>query len=109
MINGYTRATKLIIPAARSVIAKELKYRYSMTEQEIAAKLDIAQAAVSKYLSGRYSDRIKEIEAKINKEWVAQKISMLANGDKKYANSAICTICKKENSFDCKFSAAEIE
>ncbi len=108
MINGYTRATKLIIPAARSIIAKELKYRYSMTEQDIAAKLGIAQAAVSKYLSGKYSKRIKEIEARINKDWVAHKIEMLANGNNKYANSAICTICKKENEFECKFSKADI-
>ncbi len=109
MINGYTRASKLIIPAARSVIAKELKERYHLTEQEIAARLGIAQAAVSKYLSGKYSDRIKDMESRISKEWIAGKISLLAGGDRKYANSAICTVCKKENAFDCKFSSAETE
>lgn len=107
MINGYSRATKLIIPAARSLIAKELNHRYKMTEQEIAVRLGVAQAAVSKYLSGRYSDKIKAIEGRINKEWVAGKISMLAKGDKSYANSAICTICNKENAFGCKFSKAD--
>ncbi|MEM3839231.1 MAG: helix-turn-helix domain-containing protein [Candidatus Micrarchaeaceae archaeon] len=106
MINGYARATKLVIPAARSVIAKELKAKYNLTEQEIAAKLDIAQAAVSKYLSGKYSSKIKEIEARINREKIAGKVSMLVSGDKKYANSAICTICKMENEFDCGFSKA---
>ncbi len=108
MTNGYIRATKLIVPAARSTIARELKYRYKMTEQEIASQLDVAQAAVSKYLSGRYSNEIKEIEQDIDKEWIAEKVSMIAKGKKEYAGAAICTICKKENSFDCKFSKADI-
>ncbi len=108
MINGYSRATRVIIPAARSVIARELRQRYGLTEQEIAARLGVAQAAVSKYLSGRYSREIKEVEGRVETQWIATKVGMLAQGRDEYANAAICTICKKENNFECRFSKADL-
>ncbi len=108
MTNGYARASKLMIPAARSIIARELKERYQMTEQEIASQLGVAQAAVSKYLSGKYSKAIKDVEKGVDMASIANKISMIAQGKKEYANAAICTICRKGNNFDCKFSKAGI-
>jgi predicted transcriptional regulator len=108
MINGYARATNEIIPAVRSMIAKELHERYQMKEQEIAKYLDVAQAAVSKYLNGEYSKKIKEIEAKIDKSAIDAYISKIVQGKKEYVNMCVCTICHKENEFGCKFSKAEI-
>jgi predicted transcriptional regulator len=106
MINGYMRATKLIVPAARSIIAKELNEKYEMTEQEIANYLDVAQAAVSKYLKGRYSNEIMKIEAGIDRSAIAGHVSRIAAGRKEYAGMAICTICSMENGFACRFSKA---
>jgi predicted transcriptional regulator len=104
MINGYARATNEILPAVRAIIAKELKYRYEMKEQEIARYLDVAQAAVSKYINDNYSEKIKEIEAKIDKTKIEAYIAKIAQGKKEFTNICICTVCHKENFFDCKFS-----
>lgn len=101
------RASSEIMPAVRSIIAKELKYRYKMKEQEIAATLDVAQAAVSKYLNGKYSEKIKAIEAKIDRSRIDGYIAKIAQGKKAYTNVCMCTICGKENPFDCKFSKVE--
>lgn len=106
MINGYARATNEIIPAVRSIIAKELNARYHMKEQDIAKYLGVAQAAVSKYLNGEYSKKIKEIEAKIDRSAIEAYITKMVEGKKEYANACICMICNKENAFDCKFSQA---
>ncbi len=108
MINGYARATNEIIPAVRAIIAKELKQRYHMKEQDIARYLDVAQAAVSKYLNCEYSKKIKELEAKIDKSTIEAYLSKLVQGKKEYANMYVCAVCKKENYFDCKFSQAAL-
>lgn len=42
---------KLILPALRSVMVKELVEKYGMTQMDVADKLGITQAAVSFYLS----------------------------------------------------------
>lgn len=105
--NGYMRATKLIIPAARAIISKELRYRYELTETEIAGYLGVAQAAVSKYVKGRYSARIKEMEKSIDVSAIREQIGRIAEGRGEAANTAICTVCHKENYFNCKFSKAE--
>ena len=105
-MNGYIRATNMVVPAARAIISKELKHRYKLTETEIAGYLGIAQAAVSKYLKGRYSERIKAIEKGIDIGPVRGYLDRIAAGKREYANMAICTICSKENYFNCKFSKA---
>ena len=64
----YEKADKEIIPAARLFIATVLKKRYNMTEQDIADRLGVAQAAVSKYLNGKSSARIAEIKETIMKD-----------------------------------------
>jgi predicted transcriptional regulator len=104
MINGYARASNEILPAVRALIAKELSKRYEMKEKEIANYLDVAQAAVSKYLNDNYSDKIKEIEAKIDKNAIQAYIAKIAQGKKEFTNVCICTVCHKENFFNCKFS-----
>jgi predicted transcriptional regulator len=108
MINGYARASRLIVPAVRSTIARELKRRYEMTEEEIAGHLGVAQAAVSKYLKGKYSVRIKEIEASIDLASLEEYISRISAGGSKYVSASICRVCRKENEFGCKFSKTEV-
>lgn len=104
MINGYSRASKFVVPAVRSVIAQELKSRYSLTEEEIARHLGVAQAAVSKYLKGKYSDHIKKMEALIDRSSISAYINEISKGKSEYVSMIICNVCAKENGFGCRFS-----
>ena len=45
-----------ILPAIRSMIAKELKDDYGLIQREIANKLDVTQPAVSNYLNDSRAD-----------------------------------------------------
>ena len=45
--------TKVILPAVRVNIAKQLDKKYGLSQKEIAQRLGVAQVAVSKYLNGR--------------------------------------------------------
>ncbi len=48
-----------LIPATRSIIARELVTRYNFSQDDVAAKLGITQATVSNYLCGnRGNDQI---------------------------------------------------
>lgn len=105
MDNGYERATKEIIPAIRTLIARELKERYGMKETEIAQRLSVAQAAVSKYLHGRYSNRIKMTLDSIDRSYIDKYIGKIAEGKEAYTNMCICSVCNAMNKFGCKFSS----
>lgn len=108
MINGYERASKLIVPAARVVIARELKIRYNMTEARIAQILGIAQAAVSKYLNEDYSENVKSATEKVDMGSVNRYIEKIASGNENELKKCVCTVCASMNKFDCKFSGAEV-
>jgi len=45
-----------LLPSVRKVIADRLKDSYGLTQEEIAARLDVTQPAVSQYLKGKRSD-----------------------------------------------------
>jgi len=53
-----------VLPAIRSIIAKELKNEYGLKQREIAQKLDLTQPAVSQYLNKTRADSetIEKIE-----------------------------------------------
>jgi predicted transcriptional regulator len=61
---------KQIIPAVRVRTTKKL-YSAGLTQEEIAKKLGLTQAAISKYLSGKYTQEIKKLE----KDKIVNKIS----------------------------------
>ncbi len=46
-----------ILPAVRSIVAKELSTEYGLNQQEIADKLGLTQPAVSQYLSKSRADQ----------------------------------------------------
>jgi len=55
---------KLVLPAFRSLIAKELIEKYNFSQVNAAKKLGTTQAAISYYLySKRGEKRMKELEA----------------------------------------------
>ncbi len=104
----YEKADKEVIPAARLFIATALKKRYNMTEQEIAERLGVAQAAVSKYLNGKSSKKISEIKERImNDERFNYYIEKIHERKENYVELCICTICRSITVAECKFSYAD--
>jgi predicted transcriptional regulator len=88
---------KQIIPAVRVKTAKKL-YSAGLTQEEIAKKLGLTQAAISKYLSGNYTQEIKNLE----KDKIVVKISdeIVKEINKKTFNKSsfekiICKFCSK--------------
>lgn len=72
---------KAAIPAVRIAVARKLKDRYGMGQQEIAKRMGITQAAVNKYLNERYSNQIKKIVAIIEASGFDKRIAaMVASG-----------------------------
>ncbi len=104
MANGYQRASKEIVPAARLLIAKQLKEKYNMSETNIAAVMGVAQAAVSKYLNGKYSKTVERVSRELDAGCMDRYLSYIAKGDQKVLKSCICSLCHSVNSFGCKFS-----
>ena len=104
----YEKADKEVIPAARLFIATALKKRYNMTEQEIADRLGVAQAAVSKYLNGKSSVKIAEIKDRVMKdERFNYYIEKIHESKGHYVELCICTICKTLMQANCRFSYAD--
>ena len=104
MIEGYEKAAKTIIPAARLRLARELKVRYNLTEGRIASILGVAQAAVSKYLNGNYSKSVDNFANQIDSSKINCYIRGIAKGRNSDLKKCICSICASANKFDCKFS-----
>ncbi len=48
--------SKLLIPAVRAILSKELTFEKGLKEEEVARMLGITQAAVSNYLRGTRGD-----------------------------------------------------
>lgn len=107
MENGYEKASKQIVPAARIAVARQLKSRYNMTESSIAQVLGVAQAAVSDYLNGNYSKLVENAVKKVDVEGVDRYIVQISKGNKVKLKQCICTICSDMNSFNCRFSAVK--
>lgn len=106
MASVYETAANETIPAVRSYIAKELVNTHKMSEEAVAALLDVAQAAVSKYVNGKYSDKVKEVEGVLNKKLIDKYIVKIAEGNKKYVSACICVMCRTVSQCDCTFSKA---
>ncbi len=108
MQNGYERASKEIVPAARVVIARRLKEKYNMTETDIAKILGIAQAAVSKYLNEDYSKLVESTAHEINMDEIDRYIEKISKGDQIAVKKCICSVCNTMNDFDCSLSAVKV-
>jgi predicted transcriptional regulator len=65
------------IPAVRVAVARLLKRKYNMGQQEIADRLGITQASVNKYINGDYSDRIGRNAAWVSSVGLDSKIAKL--------------------------------
>jgi len=67
---------KLVLPAFRSLVAKELIDKYHFSQVAAAKKLGTTQAAISHYLySKRGAKRMKELEANASVLSVANQVA----------------------------------
>ena len=86
-----------ILPAIRALIAKELINNHSMTQQEVAKKLGVSQAAVSQYRREMRGFKVKILQKdKTVIESIEDLASRLASGDldSVTASEQCCLICK---------------
>ena len=95
MTTNYEIAYGRIIPAFRRAVAREMSSHYHMTQQEIAKRLGITQAAVSKYLSSR--------KGAANSTEVINFIEASIKGNHSASRGALCRACQTERKFDCAF------
>lgn len=67
---------RYVLPTFRSMVAKELIEKYSMSQQVAAKKLGTTQAAVSYYLYDKRGDkRMKQLEAVPSIRLAASKVA----------------------------------
>jgi predicted transcriptional regulator len=89
---------KYILPAIRSLIAKELIERYGYSQMIVAEKLGTTQAAISHYLrSKRGEERMEQLERiPIIRATVGEIAKGLAEGEMKgsEAMNCFCDLCK---------------
>lgn len=91
-------AVKYILPAFRSLIARNLIYKYNLSQVEAAKLLGITQAAVSYYLSEKRGKKIKYFEnLREMKELTSSVADRLEKGEMGYEEVMVefCAICKK--------------
>ena len=87
-----------IMPAMRSLVAKELVKTYKLSEVEVARRMGITQAAVSQYIYGKRGKR-KKIPVSITelKEIAKEYAKEVArNGGEKITPEWFCRYCSKK-------------
>ncbi|HID16716.1 TPA: helix-turn-helix domain-containing protein [Candidatus Bathyarchaeota archaeon] len=85
---------KKLLPAFRSLIAKELIEKYNFSQIEAAAKLGITQAAVSQYFhSKRGYKEAERLEALI-KPMIEEAARRIAESEKPKIEAELCRLCK---------------
>ena len=81
MVFERDNTIKMTIPAVRIAVARILKSKYKMGQEEIAKRMGITQAAVNKYLNGKYSDKTGKIISGIKEGGLDAKVAgMVASG-----------------------------
>ncbi|MEM2123621.1 MAG: helix-turn-helix domain-containing protein [Candidatus Bathyarchaeia archaeon] len=91
------KVAKYYLPALRSMIAKKLMEKYSLSQTQIAEKLGTTQAAVSQYLSSkRGAKTVKEIEENpMLEEALNEAVEELANStDTDKLSVQLCNLCR---------------
>jgi hypothetical protein len=97
---------KRFLPAIKASITRELFNNYDFTQEEIAERLGVTQAAISKYLSGQYTKTIKDLEKKPKIKQISKKIALsIAAGksDKNKLISHICNSCVEFHGITCEY------
>jgi predicted transcriptional regulator len=88
---------KYIMPIFRSLVAKELREKYGLSQNEIAAKLGITQAAVSHYINSKRGTRmLAEIEGIKGVRGAVEEVSASIAKENDYDSMllAFCKLCR---------------
>jgi hypothetical protein len=90
-------AAKVIIPAIRAYIARELVVTYDLKQEDVAEILGITQSAVSKYASHVRGNILKVDDIQEAKPMLAELVTLAAS-DKKFSRNfflqKFCETCK---------------
>jgi predicted transcriptional regulator len=90
-------AAKVIIPAIRAYIARELVVTYDLKQEDVAKKLGITQSAVSKYAS-RARGNILQIDGIREAQPLLAELVTFAANDEKFSRNfflqKFCETCK---------------
>jgi len=114
IFGGYMKTpcevvVKYVLPEVRALVAKVLGTKYNLTQQEIAQKLGITQAAVSYYLSNKRAKKLEEVQ-KIPEvvDLVDEYIKQIMNGEINDSTTFVqfCQLCKtiKSKGLLCEIS-----
>jgi len=81
MITPYEMISKVAIPTIRSMISRRLINNYNLTQEEVANKLDITQAAVSYYMMGKRATMLKLDHVKAVRDSIDELADLLFIGE----------------------------
>ncbi len=89
--------SRVILPAVRINIAKQLDDKYDLRQIEIARRLGVAQVAVSKYLSGKYSESLKRTVDRIEKSGIVDSavIRLVKMDSAQEINAVVSELCAR--------------
>lgn len=86
---------RYVLPAFRSLLAKELSEKYKLSQVTIADNLDITQAAVSHYLySKRGNKKIQQLQSLFEVRSVAGEVANKMASGKISKEDAVRKFCK---------------
>ncbi len=104
-----------VLPAFRSLVAKELVERFSFSQVEAARRLGITQAAISQYLSRKRGNQLTDV-LEANPEVRSAVLKMAANiaaveSSGVDAMMAFCGLCGKlrQESIACTLHRGAME
>jgi predicted transcriptional regulator len=90
-------AAKVIIPAIRAYVARELVVTYDLKQEDVAKKLGITQSAVSKYASRTRGNILRIDGIQEARPLLAELVALAAN-DKEFSRNfflqKFCETCK---------------
>ena len=97
-MTGYEKAYTEVIPEFRRLAAR-LMVKDGMTQQEVAAKLAITQAAVSKHIHSKGHSSVR-----LSTRAVSEYASAIKSGRREEARKIMCGVCLENTKFDCAFT-----
>ena len=96
MILPCETAAKVVIPAIRAHVARELVQSYELKQDQVAKILGITQSAVSKYTSGTRGSVLRVENIKEIQPLLAEIVALVADGNvsRKDLLEKFCQTCQ---------------
>lgn len=95
MITPYEMVSKVAIPTIRAMVSRRLIESYNLTQEEVAKKLDITQAAISYYMMGKRATMLKLDHVKAVRDSTDELADLLFTGEisQKEVRERITEVC----------------